>query len=181
MDQNILKMRKLPSKAGRKIQARHAAFFVGKWILSAEGGGAKILHQVTEPTPWTGGLKLFRTPEEDATEDARIAIKFQGWSKRGQVGEERQDKCKPWEDQELRIKEEALPSLELKHLRRVVVADEVSMGNWSGLLPSHDVFGSHWWSGDDRKVDSQCQYHSTSMSVLFSCPLFPKVSPAGYW
>ena len=51
--------------------------FVERLCVSAEDE-AKMLHPITEPTPWRGGASLFKIPEEDAETAAGILGQVQG-------------------------------------------------------------------------------------------------------
>ena len=59
-------------------------------LINADGG-AKMLHQVTKPTPRRTGASVFAVLEEDAVEEARIRVKFKEWHDLLQFGPEVQN------------------------------------------------------------------------------------------
>ena len=71
---------------------------------------------------------LFCEPEEDAAQGDRIGVKFKEWSNFWRVGEEVLVEYKPWEDTELRKKEEALPLFEVKALRKAAANHKATTG-----------------------------------------------------
>ena len=81
-------------------------------MVSSVEGSAGLLHQITKPTAWRGGTKIWEKEEEDARLMDRCEAKRQEWVKQWQCGESVQNmEDKPWEDEELKKLEEALPRL----------------------------------------------------------------------
>ena len=66
MDLHIQKMEEFENQERKESRQEGHAAFVEKLMHSADGG-AKTLHNITNPTPWTGAA-LFRTPEVGAAE-----------------------------------------------------------------------------------------------------------------
>ena len=82
---------------------------VEKMIKSAEGS-AGLLHKITKPTMWRGGLQILKEEEEDARLLDRCEAKRKEWAKHWQCDEEMQNmQHKPWRNDELKECEEALP------------------------------------------------------------------------
>ena len=83
---------------------------VEKMIKSAEGS-AGLLHKITKPTMWRGGVQILKE-EEDARLLDRCEAKRKEWAKHWQCDEEIQNmQNKPWRNEELKECEEALPRL----------------------------------------------------------------------
>ena len=83
MDQHIQKMREDAEQERRERRQASHTTFVGTLIQSAEGG-AKMIHQVTKPTPWRGGATPFSTPEGDANE-GELELSFMSGPHIGQL------------------------------------------------------------------------------------------------
>ena len=84
---------------------------VEKMIKSAEGS-AGLLHKITKPTMWRGGVQILEKEDEDAKLLDRCEAKRKEWSKHWQCNEEIQNmQDKPWRNEEWREYEEALPLL----------------------------------------------------------------------
>ena len=80
---------------------------VEKMIKSAEGS-AGLLHKISKPKAWRGGVQISEKEEADARLLDRCEAKRKEWSKHWQCNEEIQ---RPWRSEELRECEEALPRL----------------------------------------------------------------------
>ena len=79
-------------------------------IKSAEGN-AGLLHKITKPTMWRGGVQILKK-EEDARLLDRCEAKRKEWAKHWQCDESVQNvEDKPWKNEELKKLEEALPML----------------------------------------------------------------------
>ena len=87
-----------------------------------------MLHQVTTPSPWRSGAMLFGQPEEDSAEGAWVGVKFKEWYTHWKVGKEVQKQYKQREHHEPRKREDALPPLSVKALRKAAAAFEATMG-----------------------------------------------------
>ena len=124
MDLHIQKMREDAEQESQERRLASHTTFVEQ-IIKARKEELKMLHQVTGPTPWRGGATLFRTPEEDAAEGARIGTKFQEWYCIGKLVKSFWIQIKPSDDQELRSNKEALPPLKVRALRRAAAECEV--------------------------------------------------------
>ena len=84
---------------------------VEKMIKSAERS-AGLLHKITKPTMWRGGVQIPKEEEEDVRLLDRCEAKRKEWEKRWQCNEEIQNmQLKPWRSEELKECEEALPRL----------------------------------------------------------------------
>ena len=80
-------------------------------IKSAEGS-AGLLHKITKPTTWRGGVQILEKEEADARLLDRYEAKRKEWSKHWQCNEELQNmQDKPWRNEELKKCEEVLPKL----------------------------------------------------------------------
>ena len=80
---------------------------VEKMIKSGEGG-AGVLHKITKPTMWRGGVQILKEEEEDARLLDRCEAKKKEWAKPWQ----------PWRNDELKECEEALPRLKEGDLKK---------------------------------------------------------------
>ena len=84
---------------------------VEKMIKSAEGS-AGLLHKITKPTMWRGGVQILKEEEKDARLLDRCEGKRKEWAKHWQCDEEmRNVQNKPWRNEKLQECEEALPRL----------------------------------------------------------------------
>ena len=90
---------------------------VAHMIKSAEGS-AGLLHKISKPTAWRGGVQILENEEEDARLVDRCAAKRKEWAKHWQWQNTgnvmrgcRTWRKKPWKNEELRRAEEALPRL----------------------------------------------------------------------
>ena len=84
---------------------------VEQMIMSAEGG-AGLLHKITKPTMWRGGVQILKEEEEDARLSDRCEAKKKEWAMHWQCDESVQNvEDKPWKNEELKKSEEALPRL----------------------------------------------------------------------
>ena len=80
-------------------------------IKSAEGS-AGLLHKITKPTMWRGGVQILKE-EEDARLLDRCEAKRKDWAKQWQCDESVHNvEDKPWKNEELKKLEEALPKRE---------------------------------------------------------------------
>ena len=78
---------------------------------SAEGS-AGLLHQITKPTMWRGGVQILKKEEEDARLLDRCKAKRKEWANHWQCDESVQNvENKPWKNEELKKIEEASPRL----------------------------------------------------------------------
>ena len=87
---------------------------------SEQGGAAGLLHEISKPTAWRGGVQILVNEQEDARLLDRCEAKRKEWAKRWQCDEEVQNlEDKPWRNEELRSAEEALPRQKECHLDEV--------------------------------------------------------------
>ena len=84
---------------------------VNQMIKSAEGS-AGLLHKITKPAAWRGGAQILKQ-EEDARLLDRFEAKMKEWAKHWQCDESVPNvEDKPWQNEDLKKLEEALPRLE---------------------------------------------------------------------
>ena len=75
----------------KSMEAEHQTF-VSRMTASADGG-ASLLHKITKPTAWRGGVQILKEEEEDATSEE----KRKKWAKHWHCGAKVQDlRDKPW-------------------------------------------------------------------------------------
>ena len=80
--------------------------------MVSAGGGAGLLYKITKPTAWRGKAQILKKEEEDARLLDRCEAKRKEWAKHWQCFESVQNaEDKPWENEDLKKLEEALPSL----------------------------------------------------------------------
>ena len=97
-----MKQKKMEEMHQRKVE---------KMINSAEGS-AGLLHKITKPTMWRGGVQILKKNEEDARLLHRCDAKSKEWAKHWQCDEEIQNmQNKPWRNEELKECEEELSKL----------------------------------------------------------------------
>ena len=83
---------------------------VEKMIESAEGS-VGLLHKITKPTMWRGGVQILKKSEDARLLD-RCEAKRKEWAKHWQCDESVQNvEDKPWKNEELKKFEEALSRL----------------------------------------------------------------------
>ena len=110
-------------------------------IKNAEGS-AGLLHKITKPTTWRGGVQILKK-EEDARLLDRCEAKRKEWAKHWQCDESVQNvEDKPWKNEELKKLEEALPRLKevwiwKRHLRTVQCKNRSGMRR----IPSESSLG----------------------------------------
>ena len=81
-------------------------------MIKSADGSAGLLHQITTPTMWRGGVQILVEEEENAFLLDRREAKKKEWAKHWQCNEEIQSvQDKPWRNEELKECEEALPRL----------------------------------------------------------------------
>ena len=80
---------------------------------------AGLLHKITKPTPWRGGVQILKKEEEDGLLD-RCEAMMKEWAKHWQCDEDVQKmQDKLWRNEQLRRCEEALPRLKEWELKKV--------------------------------------------------------------
>ena len=81
-------------------------------MIKGAQGSAGLLHKITKPTAWRGGVQILKKEEEDARLLDRCEAKRKEWAKHWQCDEEIQNmQNKPWRNEESKECEEALPRL----------------------------------------------------------------------
>ena len=94
---------------------------VEKMIKSAEGS-AGLLHKITKPTMWRGGVQILKKEEEEevARLSDRCEAKRKEWAKHWKCDESVQNaEDRPWKNEELEKLEEASPRLKECDLEKV--------------------------------------------------------------
>ena len=93
----------------KKMEVEHRTL-VSRMIKSADGS-AGLLHKITMPTTWRGGVQVLKKEEEDAKPMARCEEEEE-WAKHWQCDTKVQNpKDKPWRNEELKSLEEEMPRL----------------------------------------------------------------------
>ena len=93
------KMKKRDEKEKMEEMHQHK---VAQMIKSAEGC-AGLLHKMSKPAAWRGGVQILVNEEEDARLLDRCEAKREEWAKHWQCDEELQNvEEKPWKNEELR-------------------------------------------------------------------------------
>ena len=83
-----------------------------KHVIKSAEGSAGLVHKNTKPTAWRGGTQILKREEEDSRLLDRCEAKWKEWAKHRQCEESVQTlEDKPWENEELKKLEEALPRL----------------------------------------------------------------------
>ena len=83
-----------------------------EYMIQSAEGSAGLLHIITKPTMWRGGVQILKEEEEDARLLDRCEAKREEWAKHWQCDEEIQNmQNKPWRSEELEECEETLPRL----------------------------------------------------------------------
>ena len=103
-------------KDEKKMEEMHQRK-VEKMIKSAEGS-AGLLHKITTPTMWRGGVQILKK-EEDARLLDRCEAKRKEWAKHWHCDEEIQNvQNKPWRNEELKECDKALPRMKEDDLEK---------------------------------------------------------------
>ena len=75
---------------------------VGRMVKSADGRKG-LLHTITNPTAWRGGVQILKEEEEDVKPLARCEEKRKEWATHWQCDTEVQElKDKPWRNEKLK-------------------------------------------------------------------------------
>ena len=92
---------------------------VEKMIKSAQGS-AGLLHKITKPTMWRGGVHILKKEEEDARLMMdRCEAKRKEWAKHWHCDEEIQNvQNKPWRNEELKECDKTLPRMKEDDLKK---------------------------------------------------------------
>ena len=108
---------------------------VEKTMESAEGS-AGLLHKITKPTMWRGGLQILKKEEEG--ENVRLLdrceAKRKEWAKHWQCDESVQNvEDKPWKNEELKKLEEASPRLKECDLEKASGLYKAKKQKWDAM------------------------------------------------
>ena len=111
----------------KKIQEEHQKL-VSRMIASAEGTTG-LLHKITKPTAWRGGVQILEEEQEDTKPLARWEEKRKEWAKHWQCGTEMQDlKDKPWRNVDLKQLEEDMPRIMEKEFQKAAGSYKAKTG-----------------------------------------------------
>ena len=109
-------------------------------IRSAQGGTG-LLHKITKPTGWRGGVQVLEEVEEDVKPLARCEEKRKQWAKYSQCDTKVPGlKDNPWRNEELKNLEEGMPGLLEKALEKASKSYKAKTGvECDGLQKSLDL------------------------------------------
>ena len=90
-------------------------------MIKCAEGSVGLLHKLTMPTMWRGGVQILEKEEEDARLLDRVEAKRKEWSKHWQCNEKIQKiQDKSWRNEELKKCEKALPRLKEGDLEKAL-------------------------------------------------------------
>ena len=112
-----------------------------KHVIKSAEGSAGLVHKNTKPTAWRGGTQILKREEEDARLLDRCEAMWKEWAKHRQCEESVQTlEDKPWENEELKKLEEALPRLKERWRKSVKIVQGENR-NWMRWFPPNNPFG----------------------------------------